>query len=94
VLLQLRSHLNEIMLDQLPILADLHQYLERLSMMDPPPAKRDLVLEQVLETSSNKTYPICMVGVWSHTSDVVAAKNYAPRLIQISISPSSLNHRM
>ena len=45
--LQLRSYLNEIMLDQLPILADMQRYLEQLSMMDPPPVKKDLVLEQV-----------------------------------------------
>lgn len=45
--LQLRSYLNELMVDQLPILADLHTFLEHLGMMDPPAAKQELLLEQV-----------------------------------------------
>lgn len=38
-ILKLRSHLNEVMLDQLPILVEMQRYLEHLSMMDllPPP---------------------------------------------------------
>lgn len=43
--------MNEIMLDQLPILADMHTYLEHLSMMDPPVSKQDLILEQVIENT-------------------------------------------
>ena len=45
-LLQLRTHLHDVMLDQLPVMAALRQYLEQLSIMDPPPIKRDLILEQ------------------------------------------------
>ncbi|XP_067932276.1 zinc finger MYND domain-containing protein 10-like [Watersipora subatra] len=48
-LLKLRSHLNELMVDQLPILGDLHMYLERLSMMEAPASKQDLILEQMPE---------------------------------------------
>ncbi|XP_041348087.1 zinc finger MYND domain-containing protein 10-like [Gigantopelta aegis] len=48
-LLKLRSHLTEVMLDQLPILAEMQRYLEQLSMVEPPPFKKDLVLEQVPE---------------------------------------------
>ena len=36
------------MLDQLPILADMHRYLEHLSMMEPPSSKQELILEQVM----------------------------------------------
>ena len=45
---QLRAHLSPVVLDQLPVLADMQRYLEHLSMMEPPPAKRDLLLEQVM----------------------------------------------
>ena len=45
---QLRAHLSPVVLDQLPVLADMQRYLEHLSMMEPPPAKKDLVLEQVM----------------------------------------------
>ena len=45
--LQLRSYLTEVLLDQLPVLGELQRYLEHLAIMDPPPAKRDLLLEQV-----------------------------------------------
>lgn len=36
------------MLDQIPTLGVLRHYLEQLSMMDPPPVKQDLILEQVI----------------------------------------------
>ena len=52
---QLRQYLNEIMLDQLPILADMHRYLEHLSMMEPPSSKQELILEQVLLTRDGHT---------------------------------------
>ena len=37
-----------MLLDQLPVLADLQRYLEHLSMMDPPAIKQDFILEQVI----------------------------------------------
>ncbi|KAH9510040.1 Zinc finger MYND domain-containing protein 10 [Bulinus truncatus] len=49
VVIKLRSYLTDALLDQLPILAELQRYLEHLAIMDPPPTKRDLVLEQVPE---------------------------------------------
>lgn len=48
-ILKLRSHLTEVMLDQLPILVEMQRYLEHLSMMDPPAPARELILEQVPE---------------------------------------------
>lgn len=44
---QLRGYLNEILLDQIPNLIDLQRYLEHLAVVEPPMAKKDLVLEQV-----------------------------------------------
>ncbi|ESO83594.1 hypothetical protein LOTGIDRAFT_179706 [Lottia gigantea] len=49
VILKLRGYINEMLLDQLPILGELQRYLEHLSMMEPPPVKQDLVLEQLPE---------------------------------------------
>ncbi|KAK3101721.1 hypothetical protein FSP39_005822 [Pinctada imbricata] len=48
-ILKLRSYLTEVMLDQIPVLVEMQRYLEHLSMMDPPAASRDLILEQVPE---------------------------------------------
>ncbi|XP_077972144.1 zinc finger MYND domain-containing protein 10-like [Styela clava] len=48
-ILKLRGFMNDVLLDQLPILAQFRQYLEQLSMTDPPPPKRELILEQVPE---------------------------------------------
>ncbi|XP_072176956.1 zinc finger MYND domain-containing protein 10-like [Diadema setosum] len=48
-ILKLRSHLTEVLLDQIPSLCDLQRYLGNLSMMEPPPAKTGIVLEQVPE---------------------------------------------
>nr|XP_054751813.1 zinc finger MYND domain-containing protein 10-like [Lytechinus pictus] len=48
-ILKLRSHLTEVLLDQIPSLCDLQRYLSNLSMMEPPAAQTGLVLEQVPE---------------------------------------------
>ncbi|XP_076448502.1 zinc finger MYND domain-containing protein 10-like [Babylonia areolata] len=52
-ILKVRSYLSPVVLDQLPVLGDLQRYLEHLSMMEPPPARKDLVLEQVPEIRDN-----------------------------------------
>ncbi|CAI8000766.1 Zinc finger MYND domain-containing protein 10 [Geodia barretti] len=44
---KLRAYLTEPTLEQIPALADLQRYLEHLSIMEPPPGKRQLILEQV-----------------------------------------------
>ena len=44
---QLRSHLTELTLDQIPALGEMQRYLEQLSFMEPPAVKHDLLLEQV-----------------------------------------------
>lgn len=49
VIIKLRAHLTEIMLDQIPVLGELLRYLEHLSMMEPPAVKKDLILEQIPE---------------------------------------------
>jgi len=40
--------MHELLLDQLPYLAELQRFLENLSVMEPPQAKQDLIIEQVL----------------------------------------------
>lgn len=45
--LQLRSHLTEVLLDQMPVLSELQRYLEQLAIMDPPAVKSELIIEQV-----------------------------------------------
>ena len=45
--IQLRAYLTEPLIGQIPHLAELQRYLEHLSFMEPPPIKRDLILEQV-----------------------------------------------
>lgn len=48
-ILKLRSHLNDVVVDQLPILIDFRRYLEHLAIMETPPPQSDLVLEQLPE---------------------------------------------
>ena len=45
--IQLRPYLTDARLDQMPALTELLRYLEQLAVLDPPPVKRDLILEQV-----------------------------------------------
>ncbi|KAI6652304.1 Zinc finger MYND domain-containing protein 10-like [Oopsacas minuta] len=44
-ILRLRSHIPEYLIDQLPSLVDLQRYLHNLSIMNPPPAKKDIIIE-------------------------------------------------
>ncbi|XP_060691212.1 zinc finger MYND domain-containing protein 10 isoform X1 [Hemiscyllium ocellatum] len=46
-LLKLQSFLTEVIIDQIPNLVELQRFLGHLAMTDPPPAKKDLILEQV-----------------------------------------------
>ena len=45
---QLRAYMNEMLLDQVPVLVEMQRYLEQLSMMEPPAVKKELLLEQVI----------------------------------------------
>lgn len=48
-LLKLRSYLTEVLIDQLPNLVELQRFLSHLSMSEPAPPKKELILEQVPE---------------------------------------------
>ncbi|KAI5628436.1 zinc finger MYND domain-containing protein 10, partial [Silurus asotus] len=48
-LLKLRGFLTEVVIDQLPNLADLQRFLCHLAVTDPAPPKKDLILEQLPE---------------------------------------------
>eukprot|EP00043_Microstomoeca_roanoka_P013991 m.137748 g.137748 ORF g.137748 m.137748 type:complete len:450 (+) comp15900_c0_seq4:102-1451(+) len=48
-ILRLRAFLNDVILDQIPPLAELRRTLEELSLMDPPPPEPAVVIEQVPE---------------------------------------------
>lgn len=52
-ILKLRTFLNEVLLDQLPMLTALRRYLEEISMSESAPPKHDLVLEQIPEIRSS-----------------------------------------
>ena len=56
---QLRSFLTEVLIDQLPNLLSLQRFLAHLSVTDPAPPKKDLILEQVhfLHTTSSIALP-------------------------------------
>lgn len=45
--LQLRSFLTEVLMDQLPNLVELQRFLAHLAVTDPGPPKKELILEQV-----------------------------------------------
>ncbi|XP_037707255.1 zinc finger MYND domain-containing protein 10 isoform X4 [Choloepus didactylus] len=48
-LLKLRAFLTDMLLDQLPNLAELQHFLAHLALAEPQPPKKDLVLEQIPE---------------------------------------------
>ncbi|XP_028679864.1 zinc finger MYND domain-containing protein 10 [Erpetoichthys calabaricus] len=52
-LLKLRGFLTEVLVDQLPNLAELQRFLSHLAVTDPAPPKKDLILEQIPEIRDN-----------------------------------------
>ncbi|XP_031702332.1 zinc finger MYND domain-containing protein 10 [Anarrhichthys ocellatus] len=48
-LLKLRGFMTEVLIDQLPNLAELQRYLAHLTVTDPAPPKKELILEQIPE---------------------------------------------
>ncbi|KAM9324363.1 zinc finger MYND domain-containing protein 10 [Gastrophryne carolinensis] len=52
-LLKLRSFLTDVLIDQLPNLVELQRFLSHLSVSEPAPAKKELILEQVPEVWDN-----------------------------------------
>ncbi|XP_061584523.1 zinc finger MYND domain-containing protein 10 [Cololabis saira] len=52
-LLKLRSFLTDVLIDQLPNLAELRRFLAHLAITDPTPPKKELILEQIPEMWSN-----------------------------------------
>nr|XP_020453738.1 zinc finger MYND domain-containing protein 10 [Monopterus albus] len=48
-LLKLRGFLTEVLVDQLPNLVELQRFLAHLAVTDPPPPKKELILEQIPE---------------------------------------------
>ncbi|XP_029550645.1 zinc finger MYND domain-containing protein 10 [Salmo trutta] len=52
-LLKLRGFLTEVLIDQLPNLVELQRFLSHLTVTDPAPPKKDLILEQIPEMWNN-----------------------------------------
>ncbi|XP_071016610.1 zinc finger MYND domain-containing protein 10 [Oncorhynchus clarkii lewisi] len=52
-LLKLRGFLTEVLVDQLPNLVELQRFLSHLTVTDPAPPKKDLILEQIPEMWNN-----------------------------------------
>ncbi|XP_066452987.1 zinc finger MYND domain-containing protein 10 [Eleutherodactylus coqui] len=48
-LLKLSSHLTDVLIDQLPNLVELQRFLSHLSVSEPAPPKKELIIEQVPE---------------------------------------------
>ncbi|KAM4588822.1 zinc finger MYND domain-containing protein 10 [Odontesthes bonariensis] len=48
-LLKLRAFLTDVLIDQLPNLTELQRFLAHLALTEPPPPKKELILEQIPE---------------------------------------------
>ena len=49
----MRSHINEVLIDQIPNLGALLRFLEQLAVTQPPAYKADLIIEQISEIFEN-----------------------------------------
>lgn len=58
ILIELRRHFSDILLDQLPLLSDLKRHIEQLAIFDPPPPSSSSVaiIEQVPEMRNSILY--------------------------------------
>ena len=59
-IVQLTGYLNDPLLEQVPQLETLQRYLHHLSLMQPPPTKRELILEQVKHTHMHVYIVLCL----------------------------------
>eukprot|EP00639_Heterosigma_akashiwo_P001681 CAMPEP_0194573106 /NCGR_PEP_ID=MMETSP0292-20121207/9436_1 /TAXON_ID=39354 /ORGANISM="Heterosigma akashiwo, Strain CCMP2393" /LENGTH=224 /DNA_ID=CAMNT_0039424253 /DNA_START=33 /DNA_END=708 /DNA_ORIENTATION=+ len=67
-ILRVRKYLNDFMLDQLPVLADVQRYMDELALMEVPEAAQQpsaLLLEQMpeLRLKKSKTYPVADIAM-------------------------------
>lgn len=53
IILKLRPRLNDVTVDQLPVLVELQRFLDQLSFHEPEPPKNGLILEQLPEIKIN-----------------------------------------
>ena len=51
--MQLRAHITEVLIDQIPSLAALLRFLEQLAVTAPPAYKMDLLIEQISQVYEN-----------------------------------------
>ncbi|XP_076363569.1 zinc finger MYND domain-containing protein 10-like isoform X2 [Tachypleus tridentatus] len=77
-ILKLRSHLSEILIEQLPSLQNLQQYLESMSIMEPPSVRRDLIIEQISEL--REQFLKEGEGKWDNISRQQAQTFFSPSL--------------
>ncbi|XP_072239226.1 zinc finger MYND domain-containing protein 10 [Leuresthes tenuis] len=81
-LLKLRGFLTDVLIDQLPNLAELQRFLAHLAVTEPPPPKKELILEQIPE-------------IWNHIVNKNSGKWKAIAKYQVkeTFSPSESDLR-
>lgn len=82
MVLKLRQHFNEVLIDQLPILSLMQRFLEELSIMTPPDAVTDLVMTQVPEIQARilKTYKGKFADIAKRQYEKVFQKSHDERV--------------
>ncbi|XP_029946975.1 zinc finger MYND domain-containing protein 10 [Salarias fasciatus] len=75
-LLKLRGFMTSVLIDQLPILADLERFLAQLAVTDPAPPKKELILEQIPEIWNHIVAENC--GKWEAIAKYQAKEIFSP----------------
>ncbi|XP_023209460.1 zinc finger MYND domain-containing protein 10-like [Centruroides sculpturatus] len=75
-ILKLQNYLNDIIIDQIPVLEQLQRYLYYLSISDPPQGKSEVIIEQISEIRES----LLNKGKekWKNIANIQAVKFFSP----------------
>ncbi|XP_074500793.1 zinc finger MYND domain-containing protein 10 [Sebastes fasciatus] len=88
-LLKLRGFLTEVLIDQLPNLVELQRFLAHLTVTDPAPPKKELVLEQIPEMWSHIVRENS--GKWKAIAKYQVKETFSPSESDLRLQAQRLN---
>uniref|UniRef100_G3N8N2 Zinc finger MYND domain-containing protein 10 n=1 Tax=Gasterosteus aculeatus aculeatus TaxID=481459 RepID=G3N8N2_GASAC len=88
-LLKLRGFMTEVLIDQLPNLAELQVFLAHLTVTDPAPPKKELILEQIPEIRDHIVRQNS--GKWKAIAKYQVKETFSPSESDLKLQAERLN---
>ncbi|KAL6111976.1 zmynd10 [Pungitius sinensis] len=88
-LLKLRGFMTEVLIDQLPNLVELQRFLAHLTVTDPAPPKKELILEQIPEIRDHIVRQ--NTGKWKAVAKYQVKETFSPSESDLKLQAERLN---